>query len=317
MTDVHQEMEDNPVLLVECFPDGKRPSYDVLAAYDRDMNRFGLMKELRKIAVETNVQEEINEFDGRLIVDVTHSEGHGKVGQMTAQCKACQAGQPDTRCERCVDGKPCESPDLTDETIDIVHKNKGKVLKAHKYQISGTTAELPLGVTAFNGRESDGGASFEQHLRELKADCGEWFKPTEIYADGIYCSVHNRDVVQEIFGPGAKLMSKPNPGNRKDRTLDKGGLEFTVDKRGAVTCEQGESLVFQAREVPQERYRFVMEDAQDCLDCPQQGQRAGVWRPARGDDEHDRVRGVRDWASRTASALQELCVRLSDSGSDR
>jgi len=267
VTEVYQELKDNPVLLQECFPTGELPSYDVLAAYERDMNRFELMKEVRKIAVETNIEEGINEFDGRLIVDVTHSEGNGKVGKKTKRCKQCHEGEPSTSCARCVEGKPCETPDLTDETIDIVHKNKGKVLKSHKYQISGTTVELPIAPTAFNGRRPDGSESFEQHLRELKADCGEWLKPTEIYVDGIYNNAHNRKLVGEIF-PGCKLMSKPNPGNRKARKLERKGIEFTVDKWGKVTCEHANTFEFQSREVSQERYRFVSEDPEKCSSCP-------------------------------------------------
>ena len=38
------------------------------------------------ISVDTNFSEGINHFDGRLIVDVTHSEGNGKIGRMTKQC---------------------------------------------------------------------------------------------------------------------------------------------------------------------------------------------------------------------------------------
>jgi len=53
VTDVYQELLDNPVLQLECFDDSRLPSYDVLAAFDRDMNRYGLMGEVRRIAVNT------------------------------------------------------------------------------------------------------------------------------------------------------------------------------------------------------------------------------------------------------------------------
>jgi hypothetical protein len=157
---------------------------------------------------------------------------------------------------------------LTDETLGIVHKNKGKVLKAHKYQISGTSVELPIGITAFPGSHSDGGESFAQHLQELKDECGTWFKPTEIYADGIYNTAENRQLVTRLFGAETRLMSKPNPGNRKDRKVIRNGVEFTIDKHANVSCERGHKLVFDAREVDQERYRFVIEKEEHCLACP-------------------------------------------------
>ena len=146
VTDVYQELLDNPVLQLECFAAGRLPSYDVLAAFDRDMNRYGLMSEVRRIAVDTNFSEGINHFDGRVIVDVTHSEGNGKIGKMTKPCRNCHGIEADTSCERCLGGKPCDTPSLTDETIGIVHKNKGKVLKSHKYQLGSTAEELPIGV---------------------------------------------------------------------------------------------------------------------------------------------------------------------------
>ena len=41
VTEVHQELMDNPALLQECFPTGELPSYDVLAAYERDLSACG------------------------------------------------------------------------------------------------------------------------------------------------------------------------------------------------------------------------------------------------------------------------------------
>jgi hypothetical protein len=175
VTEVHQELHDNPVLQLECFPEGRLPSYDVLAAFDRDMNRFGLMREVRTVAVEANLAAGINEFDGRVIVDVTHSEGNGKVGKVAKRNGDGEAAEPAVRSgsqegaeevsvsrdvsagtslpgenevkgrnaqgdgnesERSGDSRAPEGAGsaaaLTDETLGIVHKNKGKVLKAHK-----------------------------------------------------------------------------------------------------------------------------------------------------------------------------------------
>ena len=39
-------------------------------------------------------------------------------------------------------------------------------------------------------------------------------------------------------------------------------------KWGTVTCEHGNAFEFQAREVSQERYRFVSEDPEKCSSCP-------------------------------------------------
>jgi len=276
VTEVDQELHDNPVLQLECFGGGQLPSYDVLAAFDRDMNRHGLMKQVRKIAVASNFAEGINEFDGRLIVDVTHSEGNGKIGKMTKKCRDCHRDKANSTCELCVNGKPCDTPKLTDETIDIVHKNKGKVMKAHKYQMVSTGIELLLGTLAFNGKQSDGGESFEQILREIKTDNGPWIdkwitqfkKPIVIYADGIYNTAANREMVVKVFGPGTKLSSKPNPGNRKTHKIKRKGIEFTVDKRANVRCEKGAQFKFDAREIDKDRYRFVIDEKYSCLSCP-------------------------------------------------
>jgi len=272
VSEVYQELLDNPVLQLECFDGGCLPSYDVLAAFDRDMNRYGLMAEVRKIAVGTNFSEGINEFDGRLIIDVTHSEGNGKIEKMTKQCRDCHKIQADTSCERCLGGKPCDTPNLTDQTIAIVHKNKGKVLKSHKYQFGSTSPELPIGVVAFNGSQSDGGPSFEEILLRIKSDCSTWLgdgtSPLWIYADGIYHNAANCEMVKRVFGAHAQLKSKPNPGNRKSHKLKRKGIEFTIDKRANVSCEKGGKFKFDAREVGKNRYRFIIEDEEICSACP-------------------------------------------------
>ena len=271
VTEVYEELHDNVVLQWECFPEGKLPSYDVPASFDRDMNKWNLMKEIRKIAVETNFAEKVNEFDGRLIVDVTHSEGNGKVARMTKACRDCHRVQANSSCERCVNGQPCDTPELTDETIDIVHKNKGKVMKAHKYQIASTSLELPIGVVAFNGRKSDGGESFEQILQEIKHDFEALIdhcqQSLEVYVDGIYNTEANCKMVQDVLGPGAALKSKPNPGNRKSHTIKRKGINFTVDKRANVKCEKDARFSFDAREIDQDRYRFSVDNKEQCLTC--------------------------------------------------
>jgi hypothetical protein len=272
VTAVYQELLDNPVLQLECFDDGRLPSYDVLAAFDRDMNRYGLMAEVRRIAVDTNFSQGINHVDGRIIIDVTHSEGNGKIGKMAKRCRDCHGIEADTSCERCLDGKPCDTPNLTDETIDIVHKNKGKVLKSHKYQLGSTATELPIGVVAFNGSKSDGGPSFEVILHQIKSDCSAWLgdetSPLSIYADGIYHNVANCEMVKRVFGPNSHLKSKPNPGNRKPHKIARNGIEFTINKRANVTCEKGGKFKFDAREVGKNRYRFIIEDETICTACP-------------------------------------------------
>ena len=272
VTEVYQELLDNPVLQLECFDGGRLPSYDVLAAFDRDMNRYGLMAEVRKIAVGTNFSEQINEFDGRIIIDVTHSEGNGKIDRMTKRCRDCHRVEVDTSCDRCVNAKACETPDLTDETIGIVHKNKGKVMKAHKYQLGSTSVELPIGVVALNGSESDGGKSFEDILTQIKSDVMPWLdeqtNPIAIYADGIYNTVANHEMVDRVLGPGTQLKSKPNPGNRKAHKLTRNGIEFTVDKRANVTCLNGATFKFDAREIDKDRYRFLVDDEEKCSSCP-------------------------------------------------
>jgi len=271
VSEVYEELLDNPVLQLECFDGGRLPSYDVLAAFDRDMNRYGLMAEVRKIAVGTNFSEQINEFDGRIIIDVTHSEGNGKVDRMTQRCRDCHRVEVDTRCGRCVNAKACETPDLTDETIGIVHKNKGKVMKAHKYQLGSTSVELPIGVVALNGSESDGGKSFEAILTQIKSDVMPWLdgqtNPIAIYADGIYNTVANREMVARVLGMDTELKSKPNPGNRKPRKLTRNGIEFTVDKRANVTCLNSAKFKFDAREIDKDRYRFLVDDKEECLGC--------------------------------------------------
>ncbi len=272
VTDVYQELLDNPLLQLECFADGRLPSYDVLAAFDRDMNRYGLMGEVRRISVDTNFSEGINQFDGRLIVDVTHSEGNGKINKKTKQCRDCHQVEADTSCERCFDGKPCDTPNLTDETIAIVHKNKGKVLKSHKYQLGSTALELPIGIVGVNGSESDGGLSFEEILCRIKSDCSAWLgdpgSPLFIYADGIYHNAANLKMVKRVFGERAELKSKPNPGNRKSHKIQRNGIEFTIDKRANVTCEQGGKFKFDAREVSKNRYRFIIDKEETCPACP-------------------------------------------------
>ena len=272
VTEVYQELLDNPVLQLECFDGGHLPSYDVLAAFDRDMNRYGLMGEVRKIAVGTNFSEGINEFDGRLIVDVTHSEGNGKIGRMIKRCRDCHDVEPDKSCERCVDRQACETPVLTDETIGIVHKNKGKVLKSHKYQLCSTSVELPIGVVALNGSESDGGKSFEEILNQIKSDVSlyldEQNTPIQIYADGIYHSASNCQMVKKVFGEQAELKSKPNPGNRKSHKIERNGIEFTIDKRANVSCQEGGKFKFDTREIDHNRYRWVIEEEEACGACP-------------------------------------------------
>ena len=276
VTEVDQELHDNPAFQLECFGGSQLPSYDVLAAFDREMNGYGLMRQVRKIAVATNFGEGINKFDDRLIVDVTHSEGNGKIGKMTKQCRDCHKVKADSRCERCVNGKPCNIPKLIDPTIDTVHKNKGKVMKAHKYQMASTGIELLLGTLAFNGKKSDGGESFEQILQEIKKDNSHWIdnwitrfkKPIVIYTDGIYNTAANREMVVKVLGPGTKLSSKPNPGNRKTHKIRRKGIESTVDKRANVRCEQGAQFKSDAREIDKNRYRFVIDDKDACLSCP-------------------------------------------------
>ena len=236
------------------------------------MNRYRLMEEVRRIAVDTNFSKGINHIDGRLIVDVTHSEGNGKIGRMTKHCRDCHRVEADTSCERCLKGGPCDTPYLTDEPLAIVHKNKGKVLKSHKYQLGSTTKELPIGVVAFKGNQSDGGASFEEILRRIKSDCSAWLgdgtSPLSIYADGIYHNTANFEMVKRIFGTNAELKSKPNPGNRNSHKIIRSGIEFTIDKRANVSCEKGGKIKFEAREIGKIRYRFIIGDEEICSLCP-------------------------------------------------
>ena len=272
VTDIYQEMEDNPVYARECFR-GKTPSYATLARFDRLMGKFGLWGEYRRVCAKINLEKGINKIDHRLIVDTTHSKGNGKVGRKVKKCRECHNGDVKLDCVKCEGGKPCNEPELTCDMTGIVHKNKGNVSKGIKYQISDSSVELPFGITAFNGSKHDGSESFEEHLLQLKEEYADYLgQIREIYADGIYNNKNNRKIVKEIFGKNVRLMSKPNSGKRKAKKLERRGVEFNIGKDGKVECEEGKEFTFSTRELSHDRYIFSVANYQDCLVCEKKEQ---------------------------------------------
>ena len=272
VTDIHQELEDNPVYEKECFQE-ESPSYGTLARFDRLMSKFGLWGKYKEICTKINLEKGINKIDHRLIIDTTHSKGNGKVNRKVKKCRECHNGDVQFDCPKCKEGKPCDEPELTCDMSGIVHKNKGNVSKGVKYQISGSSVELPLGVTAFNGSGYDGGESFKEHLLELKREYAGYLEQiSEIYVDGIYNSKENRKKVKEIFGKGIKLMSKPNSGKRKAKQLQRRGVNFTIEKDGKIKCEEEKEFTFLSRELRHERYVFSITDPKDCQSCEKKEQ---------------------------------------------
>lgn len=264
ITDIYERISTDEVLKKECRFTDKFPSYDTAARFDRLMSLFGLWRQYRKITVKDNVEKGLIKLDGKLVVDGVHSEGNGKVNRMVKKCRDCHDGSIDIDCPRRINGRPCDTPKLTDDMMGIVHKNDGKVIKAVEYQIGGATNEIPYGVFAFNGSENEGSESFERFLRELSQDY-PWLEVKKLYVDGIYNTRGNRELAEEIFG--AELISKPNPRNRSQKSIERKGIKFTIDKWGKVTCEEGKELVYKGREIILGRYIFVIKDNTNCLYC--------------------------------------------------
>ena len=218
------------------------PSRQTLDRFNAIMIRCGIWRDARVQQIKDNIKQGVFKPSPVVAVDTVHSESRSLPNHKTCGC---------------ADQEHCSCP-VTDDVCGVVRKSATVTHLGLKYSLLVDTAsELPYTGDPLHGSRNDG-KGLPPLLERFEREFPELFpaKIRYITADGPYYSQENRDLLRNKTGDQVKLVSRGNPGSRKDRSFDDVPGVAKIDKRGYPICLAGLAMLYLGRDRNRQQYIF-------------------------------------------------------------
>lgn len=218
------------------------PSRATLDRFNTILIRCGIWEDARIQQIHENIKNKVFKPGPVAAMDTVHGESRSLPNHKTCNC---------------ADKEHCSCP-VTDDICGVVRKSPTTTHIGPKYNLLVDTAsELPYTGDPLHGSRNDG-KGFPSLVEKVIREFPELIQETlqVIAADGPYYNQENRDFLRENTGYKVKLVSRGNPGNRKDIPLDDVPGVAKVDKYGNPICEAGHPMIYLSRDFRHNQYIF-------------------------------------------------------------